>query len=118
MCAACGASIASLASEGRQGGGGKHLRPHRFVGARLPVECLHSLPSCAMLCMDLLLSVHAESKDPTQPYPAPPTRSLWETLGRCPQLGSRLSGALDLARCRFIDQQLLPMLNRQGENGW
>lgn len=45
-------------------------------------------------------------------------KSLWETLGRCPQLGSRLSGARDLARCRFIDQQLLPTLNRQGENGW
>jgi hypothetical protein len=45
-------------------------------------------------------------------------KSLWEALGRCPQLGSRLSAQLDLARCRFIEQQLLPILNRQGEDGW
>ena len=55
---------------------------------------------------------------PGAPLHCPPPRSLWEALGRCPQLGSRLSAQLDAARTRFLENQLLPALNRQGEEGW
>lgn len=43
---------------------------------------------------------------------------LWETLGQCPQLGAPGSARLDDARTRFLEQHLLPALNKQGNNGW
>lgn len=45
-------------------------------------------------------------------------KALWEVLGRCPELGGQHGAALDAARTRFLEQALLPAINRQGANGW
>ena len=75
-----------------------------------------------MVCLagwQLMLGTTNPQTNHPLPSPlTPPCRSLWEALARCPQLGSRLSAQLDLARARFIEQQLMPALNRQGEDGW
>lgn len=52
------------------------------------------------------------------PAVRPSRRCLWEALAGVPELGSRDSAELDLARSRFIESELLPALNRQGEDGW
>lgn len=45
-------------------------------------------------------------------------RVLWSALAQCLELGSPGSAALDVARARFIERELLPALNRQGDHGW
>ncbi|PSC71151.1 SET domain [Micractinium conductrix] len=45
-------------------------------------------------------------------------KNVWAALGRCPELKSRGGQGLDAARSAFIDAQLLPALNRRGDDGW
>lgn len=50
--------------------------------------------------------------------PRPMGRNIWEVLARCSELGAPNTDQLDEARTRFIDNHLLPALNRRGAGGW